>query len=123
MKAPEASTSQEDKPITEGVKPSESVVRSEEPSAETKDSSSEEKIDGAAPQARTEIRSPEDIEKLFSPAAQERLLGLLGAILPQDSKVIYFHMEKVDEILELIFVILEKKTRSVQQTLVFKKKN
>lgn len=87
VKAPEASTSQEDKPTTEGDKPSENVVRSEEPSAETKDSSSDEKIDGAAPQARTEIRSPEDIEKLFSPAAQERLLGLLGAILPQDSKL------------------------------------
>lgn len=67
--------------------PGQADVKSEEQSSESKDSSSENKGDGVVKQEEREMRSPEDIDKLFSTAALERLLGLLGAILPQDSKV------------------------------------
>ena len=87
IKAPEASTSVEELQTTAGGEPNESVERSEEPSADNKNSTSAEKIDGIANQQGTVTQSPEESEKLFPPAAQERLLGLLGAILPQDSKV------------------------------------
>ena len=62
-------------------------VKSEEPSAESKDLSSEDKVDAAVKQDGTKIRRPENTEEIFASAALERLLGLLGAILPQDSKV------------------------------------
>lgn len=62
-------------------------VKSEEPSAESKDLSSEDKVDAAVKQDGTKTRSPENTEEIFASAALERLLGLLGAILPQDSKV------------------------------------
>ena len=85
IKSPEASTSVKELQTTD--EPNESVERSEEPSADNKNSTSAEKIDGIANQQGTVTQSPEESEKLFPPAAQERLLGLLGAILPQDSKV------------------------------------
>lgn len=87
LKAPEASTSVTELQTTAGGQPNESVERSEEPSTDNKNSTSAEKIDGIANQQGTVTQSPEESEKLFPPAAQERLLGLLGAILPQDSKV------------------------------------
>lgn len=86
-KVSEASTSQVDKPTTEGEESRKEGAETEDGPSETKDSSSEEKIDGAVKQGGTEAHSPEESEKVFSPATQERLLGLLGAILPQDSKV------------------------------------
>ena len=49
--------------------------------------SSESKVEGTDKKQDTEARSPEDIEKVFASKTQERLLGLLGAVLPQDSKV------------------------------------
>jgi len=62
-------------------------VKSEEPSAESKDLSSEDKVDAAVKQDGTKTRRPENTEEIFASAALERLLGLLGAILPQDSKL------------------------------------
>ena len=60
------------------------------------------------------IRSPEEIERAFASGAQERLLGLLGAILPQDSKVFMFHF---------LFLIslsrLSRLTNSFSQTVLF----
>ncbi|XP_073246845.1 zinc finger ZZ-type and EF-hand domain-containing protein 1-like isoform X1 [Porites lutea] len=87
LKAPEASTSVTELQTTAGGQPNESVERSEKPSTDNKNSTSAEKIDGIANQQGTVTQSPEESEKLFPPAAQERLLGLLGAILPQDSKL------------------------------------
>jgi len=75
-KGPEESTSQADEETKEGN----NDVKSEECSSETK-------VDGTDKQQETEARSPEDIEKVFASKTQERLLGLLGAVLPQDSKV------------------------------------
>lgn len=87
LKEPEASTSVKELQTTAGGQPNESVERSEESSADDKNSTSAEKINRIANQQGTVTQSPEESEKLFPPAAQERLLGLLGAILPQDSKV------------------------------------
>ena len=88
-KASEASTSEMDKQTSEVDEPSKEDVKSEEQGtdAEKKDSSSEEKVGGAVKQEGEEERKPEDTENVFSPAALDRLLGLVGAILPQDSKV------------------------------------
>ena len=88
-KAPEASTPPvKELQTTAGGEPNESIGRSEEPSADNKNTTqSTGKIDGIANHQGTVTQSPEESEKLFPPAAQERLLGLLGAILPQDSKV------------------------------------
>lgn len=75
-KGSEGSTPQTDKETKEG----DDEVKSEECSTESK-------VDGTDKQQETEVRSPEDIEKVFASKTQERLLGLLGAVLPQDSKV------------------------------------
>ena len=75
-KGPEESTPQTDKETKQG----DDDVKSEE-------CSSESKVDGIDKQQDTEARSPEDIEKVFASKTQERLIGLLGAVLPQDSKV------------------------------------
>lgn len=75
-KGSEGSTPQTDKETKEG----EDEVKSEECSTESK-------VDRTDKQQETEVRSPEDIEKVFASKTQERLLGLLGAVLPQDSKV------------------------------------
>lgn len=58
----------------------EAVVKNEEPS-------SENKAEGFASQQDRKTQGPEDIETLFASKTHERLLGLLGAVLPQDSKV------------------------------------
>ena len=83
----EATASEVENQTTESGLPGQADVKSEEQSSESKDSSSEDKADGVAKEEGKGMRSPEDVEKLFSPTALERLLGLLGAILPQDSKV------------------------------------
>ncbi|XP_020615974.1 zinc finger ZZ-type and EF-hand domain-containing protein 1-like isoform X2 [Orbicella faveolata] len=75
-KGPEESTPQTDKETKQG----DDDVKSEE-------CSSESKVDGIDKQQDTEARSPEDIEKVFASKTQERLIGLLGAVLPQDSKI------------------------------------
>ena len=49
--------------------------------------SSESKVEGTEKLQQAEARSPEDAEKVFASKTRERLLGLLGAVLPQDSKV------------------------------------
>ena len=75
-KASEESTPPTDKETKEGDKD----VKSEE-------CSSESKVEGTDKQQDAEARSPEDNEKVFANKTQERLLGLLGVVLPQDSKV------------------------------------
>ena len=75
-KGPEESTSLTDEETKEGN----DDVKSQE-------SSPDSKVDGTDKKQDTEVRSPEDIEKVFASKTQERLLGLLGAVLPQDSKV------------------------------------
>ena len=86
--ASEASTSEVDSQTTVVGEPSKEDVKTEEQTAnEMKDSSAEEKVGDAVKQEGEEERNPEDTEKVFSPAALDKLLGLIGAILPQDSKV------------------------------------
>lgn len=51
------------------------------------ESAAESKTDGSDKQQETETQSADDVETLFASKTHERLLGLLGAILPQDSKV------------------------------------
>ncbi|XP_078346247.1 zinc finger ZZ-type and EF-hand domain-containing protein 1-like isoform X2 [Oculina patagonica] len=80
----EETTAQTDKETKEVEEPSKDASKDE---AKTEESSSESKVDGTDKQEETKVQSPEDIEKLFASKTQERLLGLLGAILPQDSKI------------------------------------
>ena len=75
-KGSEESTPQTDKETKEGV----GDVKSGE-------CSSGSEVEGTDKQQQAEARSPEDVEKVFASKTQERLLGLLGAVLPQDSKV------------------------------------
>lgn len=79
-KISEESATQTDKETTQGDEPNKDEAKKEE-------SSSEHKSDGTNKQEETQVQSPEDLEKVFANKTQERLLGLLGAILPQDSKV------------------------------------
>ena len=75
-KGSDESTPQTDKETKEG----DGDVKSEE-------CSSENKAEGTDKGQKAEARSPENVEKVFASKTQERLLGLLGAVLPQDSKV------------------------------------
>ena len=75
-KGSDESTPQTDKETKEG----DGDVKSEE-------CSSESKAEGTDKGQKAEARSPENVEKVFASKTQERLLGLLGAVLPQDSKV------------------------------------
>ena len=75
-KGSEESTPQTDKETKER----DGDVKSEE-------CSSESKVEGTGKEQQAEARSPKDVEKVFASKTQERLLGLLGAVLPQDSKV------------------------------------
>lgn len=75
-KTSDESTSQTDKETKEG----DGDVKSEE-------CSSGSKVEGTDKEQKREARNPEDVEKVFASKTQERLLGLLGAVLPQDSKV------------------------------------
>ena len=49
--------------------------------------SSESKVEGSATRQDIITQTIEDVETLFASKTHERLLGLLGAVLPQDSKV------------------------------------
>lgn len=75
-KGSEESFPQTDKETREG----DGDVKSEE-------CSSGSKVEGTDKEQKREARNPEDVEKVFASKTQERLLGLLGAVLPQDSKV------------------------------------
>lgn len=75
-KGSDESTPQTEKETSEGS----DDVKSEECSSGSKANETDKKQD-------TEARNPEDIESVFASKTQERLLGLLGAVLPQDSKV------------------------------------
>ncbi|XP_022784131.1 zinc finger ZZ-type and EF-hand domain-containing protein 1-like [Stylophora pistillata] len=72
--------SEVDANTAEGDGTNEAVVKNEEPS-------SENKAEGSASQQDGKTQGPEDIETLFASKTHERLLGLLGAVLPQDSKI------------------------------------
>ncbi|XP_027043421.1 zinc finger ZZ-type and EF-hand domain-containing protein 1-like isoform X1 [Pocillopora damicornis] len=80
----------EEKVLTEGISEvdtntaggdgtNEGVVINEGPSSESK-------VEGSATRQDIITQTIEDVETLFASKTHERLLGLLGAVLPQDSK-------------------------------------
>ena len=82
-----AGTSEADTKAKDDTEQSTGEAKAGTRSAESKDSGTEKTINGSVKCKREEERCAEDTEKLFSAAVLERLLGLLGAILPRDSKV------------------------------------
>lgn len=71
----------------ESTPPTEKETREGGDDVKSEECSSGSKVDETDKKQDTEARSPEDTESVFASKTQERLLGLLGAVLPQDSKV------------------------------------
>ncbi|XP_068674922.1 zinc finger ZZ-type and EF-hand domain-containing protein 1-like [Montipora foliosa] len=85
--AGKAGTSEADTKAKDDPEQSTGEANAEKRSTESKDSGTEKTINGSVKCKREEERCAEDTEKVFSAAVLERLLGLLGAILPRDSKL------------------------------------